>query len=302
MQNYSKEDVIPRDRESRRHRTYTWNNDQTLGSRTNSFHSSAPPAMPRINSMDGSMSTYRGRTDSMSSSFSTRTSGTSGGFGMSPPVQISQTPSLAFNSPMCSTGTDSASSSYSIDYDNNNHATHHHSNHHLGSGSQRSSSNIYGGGSSGETGYSKSHDDEESYVPWNPGEDQQPSLGSLTLPLNQDASDYVETSLASKDSSSTAQTPSSYMEMQSPMSPYECNYMPMSPGMKLLYNITTLTYFMHFIYIFNDLSSFITGCGTSTSNHKTSVSGKVSVSHSRNSSLIEEHDGYVPMNPSSYST
>lgn len=235
MQNYSKEDLIPRDRDSRRQRTYTWNNEQQLGSRTSSFHNSAPPGMTRINSIDGSMS-IRNRTDSMSSTFSTRTTGTGGsGFGMSPPVPIMshQTPSFAFNSPLCSTGTDSASSSYSIDYDNNNHHSAHHMNQHAG---QRSSSNLYGGGgSSGETGYSKSHDEEdESYVPWNPGDEQQASLNSLsslTLPLNPDTSDYVETSLASKDStSSTAQTPSSYMEMQSPMSPFD-NYMPMSPGM-----------------------------------------------------------------------
>lgn len=244
MQNYSKEDLIPRDRDSRRHRTYTWNNDQTLGSRSNSFgvHNSAPPGMTRINSIDGSMSTCnRGRTDSMSSSFSTRTTGTTcggGGFGMSPPITVPimshPTPSFAFNSPLCSTGTDSASSSYSIDYDNNNHHPAHNISHHSG---QRGSSNIYsGGGSSGETGYSKSHDEDESYVPWRPGDEQQASLNSLsslTLPLNQDTSDYVETSVASKDStSSTAQTPSSYMEMQSPMSPFD-NYMPMSPGKNL---------------------------------------------------------------------
>lgn len=229
MQNYSKEDLIPRDRDSRR-RTYTWNNDQSLGSRTSSFHnSSAPPGMSRL------------RTDSMSSTFSTKTTGTSGGgFGMSPPMAVPnmshQQPSFAFNSPLCSTGTDSASSSYSIDYDNNNHhpATH---------GSQRGSSNLYsGGGSSGETGYSKSQEEDESYVPWNPSDEQQTSLNSLsslTLPLNQDTSDYVETSLGSKDcTSSTAQTPSSYMEMQSPMSPFD-NYMPMSPGENFMeYNTT----------------------------------------------------------------
>lgn len=242
MQNYSKEDLIPRDP---RRRTNTWNNDATLGSRTSSFNNSAPSGMTRINSIDGSMSTPRGRTDSMSS-FSSR------GFGMSPPVPImSQTPSFAFSSPLCSTGTDSASSSYSIDYDNNNHHP----------TQQRSS--LYGS----ETGYSKSHEEDESYVPWNPGNEQQSSLNSLsslTLPLNQDASEHVETSLASKDSSSTAQTPSSYMEMQSPMSPFD-NYMPMSPG-----------------------------CGSSSTNLKNSSQ------HSRNSSLIEENEGYVPMNPTAH--
>ncbi|CAL8144157.1 unnamed protein product [Orchesella dallaii] len=251
MQNYSKEDLIPRDRESRRPRTNTWN-EPCLGSRTSSFHSSAPPQMTRINSIDGCMADRRIRTDSVSSSFSTR------GFGMSPPMAIiSQTPSFAFNSPLCSTGTDSASSSYSIDSENNNQ----HILHQMG--------NVY----ASENVYSKSHEDEESYVPYDPSDEQQTSLhsfNSLTLPLNPDASDYVETSLASKDSNSTAQTPSSYMEMQSPMSPFD-NYMPMSPG-----------------------------CGSSSANLKNSVSGKVSISHSRNSSLIEEHDGYVPMNPAAH--
>ncbi|ODM93362.1 Insulin receptor substrate 1 [Orchesella cincta] len=224
MQNYSKEDLIPRDRESRRHRTYTWNNDQTLGSRTSSFHSSAPPQMTRINSMDGSIPGCRNRIDSVSSSVSSK------GFGMSPPVPImSQTPSFAFNSPLCSTGTDSASSSYSIDYDNNNH-----------------------------------------HIPQQREICMARKLATPKVKMKMNASDYVETSLASKDSNSTAQTPSSYMEMQSPMSPFD-NYMPMSPG-----------------------------CGSSSANLKNSVSGKISVSHSRNSSLIEEHDGYVPMNPTAH--
>lgn len=195
MQNYSKEDVIPRQR------TYTWNSENNS---MRSFHSTPPAGMNRINSMDGSL---RIRTDSMSSAGR-------GGAGMSPPVPIlTPTPSISFNSPMCSTGTDSASSSYSVDYDNNNQS--------------------HGGHLLHPELYSKSNDEDESYVPWNPGEDQQPSLnslGSLTLPLNPDMSDYVDTSIVSRDStSSTAQTPSSYMEMQSPMSPFD-NYLPMSPG------------------------------------------------------------------------
>lgn len=250
MQNYSKEDIIPRDRDTRR-RTNTWN-EQGLGSRTSSFNNSAPSGMTRINSSDGSMAACRGRTDSMSSSFSSK------GFGMSPPVPImNQPPSFAFSSPLCSTGTDSASSSYSVDYDNNNH--HHHTR-----------NNAYG-----DTVYSKSQEEDMSYVPWNPGEseEQQTSLNSLGSPSNQDANnDYVETSLPNKDSNSSAQTPSSYMEMQSPMSPYD-NYMSMSPS-----------------------------CVPNTNVKNSTTGGKVSVSHSRNSSLIEENDGYVPMNPSNHNT
>jgi len=194
MQNYSKEDVIPRERA----RTYTWNSESNS---MRSFHST-PPGMNRINSMEGSL---RIRTDSMSSAGREA--------GMSPPVPIlTPTPSISFNSPMCSTGTDSASSSYSVDYDNNNQSQVGHLHPDI---------------------FSKSNDEDESYVPWNPGEDQQPSLnslGSLTLPLNPDMSDYVDTSIISRDStSSTAQTPSSYMEMQSPVSPFD-NYLPMSPG------------------------------------------------------------------------
>jgi len=199
MQNYSKEDVIPRVRLD------TWNSDSNSSVR--SMHST-PPGMSRINSMDGSL---RIRTDSVSSAAGSQTQGSN--MGMSPPVPIiGPTPSISFNSPMCSTGTDSASSSYSVDFDNNNHSM--------------------GGDHMQHDIYSKSVED-ESYVAWNPADDQQHSLnslGSLTLPLNQDMSDYVDTSIVSRDStSSAAQTPSSYMEMQSPMSPFD-NYLPMSPG------------------------------------------------------------------------
>jgi len=208
MDNFSKDDAIPREREVvGRLRTYTWNNDS---GRANTFHNNTPPGgMNRMNSMDGPI---RIRTDSMSSERRSV-------IGMSPPVPIlSRTPpSLAFSSPMCSTGTDSASSSYSVDYENNlNNNGHHH-------GSQPS-----GGGLVVSSAGPKSLEDEDaSYVPWNPGENPQ----SLTLPLGLgDKSDYVETSINnSKESSSAAQTPSSYMEMQSPMSPYD-NYVPMSPG------------------------------------------------------------------------
>jgi hypothetical protein len=213
MQNYTKEDVIPRERV----RTNTWNSESNSSMKSTQ---STPPGMNRINSMDGSL---RIRTDSMSSS---TIYGTAGGSihvaGMSPPMPIlSATPCISFNSPMCSTGTDSASSSYSVDYDNNNHSLEGDMMHH----------DMYSKGNEEE--------EDESYVPWNPGEDQdqQPSLdslGSLTLPLNTDANDYVDTSILSRDStSSTAQTPSSYMEMEvlSPMSPFD-NYLPMSPGEK----------------------------------------------------------------------
>ncbi|CAL8133995.1 unnamed protein product [Orchesella dallaii] len=242
MQNYSKEELIPRDRESRRPRTNTWN-QPSLRSHTSSFHSSAPPQMTRINSIAGSMAYRRVRTDSMSSSFSNR------GFGMSSPMAIiNQTSSFAFNSPFCSTGTNSASSLYSIDSENNNrHILHQ-------MGNVCASENVY----------SKSHEDEEPYVPYAPNDEQQTSLHSFNC-------DYVEMSLASKNSKSIAQTPSNcYMEMQSPLSPFD-DYMPMSPG-----------------------------CGSSRASLKNSVGGKVSVSQSRKKSLIEEHDEYVLMNPAAH--
>ncbi|XP_035706021.1 insulin receptor substrate 1 isoform X1 [Folsomia candida] len=228
MQNYSKDDIIP---PRERARTYTWTNDATM----RSSHSTTP-------AMSSSIDEPRTRTDSMPSS-----AGRVLGIGMSqmsPPVPIhTSTPSILFNSPnMYSTG-DSASSSYSIDYDNNNHS-------HGGS--------ILVGDKS---------NDEEEYVPFNPTEDQHliispKNLMNMKLPLIPDISDYVE---SGKDSaSSNAQTPSSYMEMQSPMSPFD-NYIPMSPACTIP----------------NGLKS----------------NGKISVSHSRNSSLIEDNDGYVPMIP-----
>lgn len=45
-------------------------------------------------------------------------------------------------------------------------------------------------------------------------------------------------------------------------------------------------------------SSSVGGSGSAKS--KEGTNGKVSVSHSRNSSLIEDHDGYVPMIPGTH--
>jgi hypothetical protein len=185
MQNYSKDDIIP---PRERVRTYTWESIRPSHN--------TPPGM--IGSMDES----RIRTDSMDSEG--RMFGKSH---MSPPVPIlSSPPSILFNSPnMYSTGTDSASSSLSIDCDNNNHSL--------------------GGSRHGD----KSNDEEE-YVPFNPMEDQHIiSPSSMKLPLHPiDVADQIDT--GKESTSSNDLTPSSYMEMQSPMSPFD-NYLPMSPGM-----------------------------------------------------------------------
>lgn len=233
MQNYSKDDIIPRD--TRRSRTNTWNSSynesSSFGSRHSSFahhghlnnqHGTTPPIMTRINSLDGS--SMRIRTESIGSDSRLT--------GVSPPMPIihnSMNPSLSFNSPLCST-TDSASSSYSIDYENNNN----NHNHRFISGYQ-------------------DEEEDESYVPWNPADDrsnQHPQTSAsnnslLTLQLQRggtEENDYVETTIgsggvtnsASKGSTagSTSATPSSHMDTQSPVSPFD-NYLPMSPGVYL---------------------------------------------------------------------
>jgi hypothetical protein len=185
MQNYSKEDIIP---PRERARTYTWTNDATM----KSSHSTTPAMSSSIDEFT------RIRTDSMPSSGG-RMIGKSQ---MSPPVPIhTSTPSILFNSPnMYSTGTDSASSSYSMDYDNNNQS-------HGGS--------ILAGDKS---------NDEEEYVPFNPTEDQRISPKNLmSNNILTFGVDYVD---AGKDS----------MEVQSPMSPFD-NYIPMSPGESYFFKI-----------------------------------------------------------------
>ncbi|CAG7836505.1 unnamed protein product [Allacma fusca] len=112
-----------------------------------------------------------------------------------------------------------------------------------------------GGGGGSSHAYSKSQDEDDSYVQWNPSDEH-----NLTLPLHPDHSDYVETSIRAVNG-----TPSSTADMQSPLSPFD-NYIPMSPA-----------------------GAISGGNGSARSG------GKMSVSHSRNSSLIE--DGYVPMLP-----
>lgn len=153
--------------------------------------------------LSSSMDEPRCRTDSLPSARAISISK------ISPPVPIFGSPPMLFNTPSFQYSTDSASSSCSMDFDNNNHSL------------------LDGGVSDG-----KPNDDEE-YVMYNPMEEPHlspTSPGTMKLPFSNE--DCVD---SSKDStSSTAQTPSSYMEIQSPLSSYD-NYMPMSPGELSLY-------------------------------------------------------------------
>lgn len=222
MHNYPKEELVHRDG-PKRGRTYTWNSGYSgysdSSSRPSSIISQTPPVINRINSVDSG--TPRVRTESINSSDSR--------YGASPPISISlslshQTPpTISFHSPLCST-TGSASSSYSVDYENNNN------------------------------GDTRPHEEEQgSYVPWNPSEEP-----ALSLPLQPlDTAEYVTTGgqrLGSRTSS--------YLD-RSPLSSSD-NYLPMSPG---------------------------------TSTQAGAGNGKISFFHSRNSSLIEDVEGYVPMVP-----
>jgi len=221
MQNYSKEELAYRD-VPRRGRTYTWNSTYSeSASRPPSFASQTPPVMTRLHSVDSG--TPRLRTESMTSTDSRS--------GSSPPISISlshQTPpTISFHSPLLYSTTDSASSSYSVDYENNNN---------------------------GDTRGAR-EEEQDSYVPWNPSEEP-----TLSLPLQPlDTADYVTTGGQRLGSRTTSYM---HMDLQSPTA-FD-NYVPMSPG-----------------------SSLLPGGG----------SGKLSVSHSRNSSLVEDIEGYVPMVP-----
>ena len=240
MQNYQKDDLIPRDtstilssQRTGRSRTSTWSQNMstddassyTATTRSGSFRNTPPGGgMPRIRSVDSSISRLRSESISSTSTIANERRLASG---MSPPVPVPPTPTSAYkmmmlnNSAMGGGGgvnnvsstdsANSASSSYSMDYENNNN------------------------NSSGN--YSKSIGDEEedivgdeSYVPWNPISSDEGVNGhhNLHLPIHHqssDMSDYVETSVGIMNGTPSSST----ADVQSPLSPYD-NYIPMSPG------------------------------------------------------------------------